>query len=66
MSDTTERTSVKDIVIVILAGLLCTTWLMSTHDSKVRVYDCGMAEWHPDIPSKVKEECRKLRKGPAT
>jgi len=24
-----------------------------------RVYDCGMAEWHPDIPPKVKEECRK-------
>ena len=27
----------------------------------VRVYDCGMAEWHPDIPNSVKEECRKLR-----
>jgi len=26
-----------------------------------RVYDCGMAEWHPDIPPKVKEECRKQR-----
>ena len=25
-----------------------------------RVYDCGMAEWHPDIPPKVREECRKL------
>ena len=24
-----------------------------------RVYDCGMAEWHPDIPPAVKEECRK-------
>jgi hypothetical protein len=24
-----------------------------------RVYDCGMAEWHPDIPPIVKEECRK-------
>ena len=24
-----------------------------------RVYDCGMAEWHPDIPVEVKEECRK-------
>lgn len=27
-----------------------------------RVYDCGMAEWHPDIPKEVKEECRKLRR----
>jgi len=26
-----------------------------------RVYDCGMAEWHPDIPINVKEECRRLR-----
>ena len=26
-----------------------------------RVYDCGMAEWHPDIPKDVKEECRRLR-----
>jgi hypothetical protein len=26
-----------------------------------RVYDCGMAEWHPDIPLEVREECRKLR-----
>ena len=24
-----------------------------------QVYDCGMAEWHPDIPPKVKEECRR-------
>ena len=24
-------------------------------------YDCGMAEWHPDIPAGVKEDCRKLR-----
>jgi len=24
-----------------------------------RYYDCGMAEWHPDIPQSVKEECRK-------
>lgn len=26
-----------------------------------RVYDCGMAEWHPDIPKEVKEECRRIR-----
>jgi hypothetical protein len=24
-----------------------------------RSYDCGMAEWHPDIPDKVKDACRK-------
>ena len=26
-----------------------------------RSYDCGMAEWHPDIPKEVKEECRRRR-----
>ena len=24
-----------------------------------RVYDCGMADWHPDIPTKVRELCQK-------
>jgi hypothetical protein len=27
--------------------------------NEYRVYDCGMAEWHPDIPKAVKDECRK-------
>lgn len=27
-----------------------------------KVYDCGMAEWHPDIPTEVREECRKMRR----
>ncbi len=31
-------------------------------DERVRIYDCGMAEWHPDIPKEVKEECRKRYK----
>jgi hypothetical protein len=30
-------------------------------ESGERVYDCGMAEWHPDIPKEVKEECRNRR-----
>ncbi len=25
-----------------------------------RIYDCGMAEWHPDVPINVKEACRKI------
>ena len=24
-------------------------------------YDCSMAEFHPDYPQQVKEECRRLR-----
>lgn len=26
-----------------------------------KIYDCSIAEFHPDIPPKVKEECRKKR-----
>ena len=27
----------------------------------VKVYDCEIAEYSPDVPVPVKEECRKLR-----
>ena len=26
-----------------------------------KIYNCEMAEWHPDIPKEVKEECRRRR-----
>lgn len=35
--------------------------IVSFNFNQSRVYDCGMAEWHPDIPKEVKEECRKNR-----
>lgn len=39
-------------------------------EERVRIYDCGMAEWHPDIPEDVKNACRKRFKnaqpGPIT
>ena len=31
------------------------------NSGSVKVYDCGMAEWHPDIPAKIKEECRRIQ-----
>jgi hypothetical protein len=31
-----------------------------------KVYDCSMAEFHPDIPPIVKEECRRLRRDTLT
>jgi len=45
-----------------LLASVCWLLLLSTitiPDTKIRIYDCGMAEWHPDIPKDVKEECRK-------
>ena len=39
--------------------LLWVLILSLTPMPEYRVYDCGMAEWHPDIPNVVKEECRR-------
>ena len=35
--------------------------LVDLGEPRIVKYDCGMAVWHPDIPVKAKEECRKLR-----
>jgi hypothetical protein len=45
------------IMIAALLILIFTDW-----GAQGRVYDCGMAEWHPDIPTEVKEECRRMRR----
>lgn len=45
------------VLIIALLILVFTDW-----GPQGRVYDCGMAEWHPDIPNDVKEECRRMRR----
>lgn len=40
-----------------LTLLLVSVTLLACQPRTVK-YDCGMAEWHPDIPKQVKEECR--------
>jgi hypothetical protein len=47
------------IVACILWVLLLS--LVPMPEENYKVYDCSVAEWHPDIPSEVKEECRKRR-----
>ena len=44
-------------LIVAILAILAAFMYFDTGEG-YRVYDCGMAEWHPDIPPKVKEECR--------
>ena len=42
----------------------CVLWIFALSQvdmPEYRVYDCGIAEWHPDIPIDVREECRKRR-----
>jgi len=51
----------KDIIIVVLAATVLSIlgYIFIQVQPEGRYYDCGMAEWHPDIPQSVKEECRK-------
>lgn len=48
------------VVTALVAGVLLIVFT-EFGSGQVRVYDCGMAEWHPDIPNQVRDECRKLR-----
>jgi hypothetical protein len=46
------------LIIVILCMLAVTWWISPYQEGKV--YDCSLAEFHPDYPTEVKDECRKL------
>ena len=49
------------IVSVFLSILIMATVMALLPRHGVVVYNCSIAEISPDIPLKVKEECRKLR-----
>ena len=61
MSYLIKRETVKYFVGFLFGFLLWVFILSITPVPDTKVYDCGMAEWHPDIPVAVKEECRRLR-----
>jgi hypothetical protein len=45
-------------------AVACVLWIFALSQVDIpeyKVYDCNMAEWHPDIPIDVREECRKRR-----
>jgi hypothetical protein len=53
----------KDTIICVVGLFLCAALVVfGDFGPEGRVYDCNMAEWHPDIPLEIKEECRKMRK----
>lgn len=56
-----SNTIVGKIIILLLLILSIVLLFNLKEDGYTRVYDCSMAEWHPDIPKAVKEECRKIR-----
>jgi hypothetical protein len=57
-----KRETVKYFIGAILATIFWAIILNFIPMPETRVYDCSIAEWHPDIPAEVKEECRKMRK----
>jgi len=52
----------KYIIGFIVACVLWVLLLSTIEIPEYKIYDCGMAEWHPDIPPAVKDECRNRRK----
>jgi len=45
----------KYIIGFIVASVLWVILLSNVEIPEYKIYDCGMAEWHPDIPPRVKE-----------
>jgi len=59
-----SKKNLVDLIILLLSaslmiGALILNFYLPT--PRERVYNCSIAEISPDIPIKVKEECRKLR-----
>jgi hypothetical protein len=52
---------IKYLVGFAVGFLLWILILSLTPMPEYRVYDCGMAEWHPDIPMEVRKQCRELK-----
>lgn len=61
MQDAIKR---KNIAIILGLFVCVITLVFSDFGQRptVKVYDCGMAEWHPDIPQDIKEKCRELNR----
>ena len=51
----------KDIIIAVLLGIVLSMIFLNSPKEQGRWYDCGMAEWHPDIPPEVREQCRRIQ-----
>ena len=52
---------IKYFIGFVIACVLWVIVLYNTDMPEYKIYDCSMAEWHPDIPIDVKEECRKRK-----
>jgi len=48
------------IAVIIAVALAWLLWFIAPRE-EYRVYDCSLAEFHPDYPPAVREECRRIR-----
>lgn len=51
----------KFIIGVIVATTVWAGLLYFVPAPQEKIYDCSLAEFHPDYPIEVREACRKLR-----
>lgn len=49
------------LAILVAIALSWLIWLI-TPQEHYRVYDCSLAEFHPDYPPQVREECRRIQR----
>jgi hypothetical protein len=47
------------IAMIVLVGIA--TWGIM-YGPQSRVYDCSLAEFHPDFPIAVRKECRRIKR----
>jgi hypothetical protein len=52
----------QTLVIISIVLILIIVLINTDFGRQGKVYDCSLAEWHPDIPVEVKDECRRLRR----
>jgi hypothetical protein len=52
---------IKYIIGFVVACVLWIFVLSQVDMPEYKVYDCSIAEWHPDIPLEVKQQCRELK-----
>ena len=48
------------IIVLILVAVSVAVLIFTDFGQGEKVYDCRLAEFHPDFPPKIKEECRRL------
>ena len=51
----------KQALIAVVLLIACTMLLIFDDSPREVRYDCSIAEFHPDYPKEVKEQCRKIK-----